>query len=411
MLGPSAEAMGRAEVARWPAVAQLAAESLYSCVPTNVRLSSSTGEAPNPAIIYPDHPAFITDETIMQAARSSFFTTADFPADDKGSSPAYDCVLKHLRLRRSYHNWVYLKQRLDAIEGLVAARSSAAADAARGFAQGAAKRTAYADEMTTASGLTDMTDDVLLAIMATLPCRIVRGPLLAICRRLHALASSSAALGGEVDVAFLSARSAKAVGPVLDALAKLNVDGNITAIRLGNSLQWGATSTAKLLKLFPRLEDVDFGNTKKVLVKGLADWSLPAAPELRSFSCDWAAGITPPMLRNLVRDRAKLEHISIAEQPDGAGPYACVTDTFFIELGRSCPSLKRVILSGDFDLADDGVRALADGCRELELLSMSCVIPGAPGFKPRYPRLTQTGRLALCRDGLLVTLNGTRLTA
>ena len=116
-----------------------------------------------------------------------------------------------------------------------------------------------------------------------------------------------------MDVSFLTAKSAKAVGPVLDALARLNIDGNITAIRLGNSLQWGATSTAKLLKLFPRLEDIAFGNTKKVLVKGLSDWALPAAPELRAFSCGWAAGITGPMLISLVRDRTKLERILIED--------------------------------------------------------------------------------------------------
>ena len=66
--------------------------------------------------------------------------------------------------------------------------------------------------------LLDLDDDTLLAVMQALPCRLVRGPLLLVCRRLLALASSSAALGCHVDVAFLGGAKSKAITPILEAL-------------------------------------------------------------------------------------------------------------------------------------------------------------------------------------------------
>ena len=65
--------------------------------------------------------------------------------------------------------------------------------------------------------LLDLDDDTLLAVMQALPCRLVRGPLL-VCHRLLALASSSAALGCHVDVAFLGGAKSKAITPILEAL-------------------------------------------------------------------------------------------------------------------------------------------------------------------------------------------------
>ena len=59
--------------------------------------------------------------------------------------------------------------------------------------------------------LLDLDDDTLLAVMQALPCRLVRGPLLLVCHRLLALASSSAALGCHVDVAFLGGAKSKAM--------------------------------------------------------------------------------------------------------------------------------------------------------------------------------------------------------
>ena len=66
--------------------------------------------------------------------------------------------------------------------------------------------------------LLDLDDDTLLAVMQALPCRLVRGPLLLVCHRLLALASSSAALGCHVDVAFLGGAKSKAITPILEAL-------------------------------------------------------------------------------------------------------------------------------------------------------------------------------------------------
>lgn len=102
--------------------------------------------------------------------------------------------------------------------------------------------------------LLDLDDDMTLAIMQVLPCRLVRGNLLLICRRMLALASSSAALGCHVDVGFLS--QSKAITPILVALAKLNLDGGIVSLTLGNHF-WGSTTTKKLIKLFPALEAID----------------------------------------------------------------------------------------------------------------------------------------------------------
>eukprot|EP00964_Phaeocystis_antarctica_P016208 scaffold8956_cov31-Phaeocystis_antarctica.AAC.4 len=135
--------------------------------------------------------------------------------------------------------------------------------------------------------------------MQALPCRLVRGPLLLVCRRLFALASSSAALGCHVDVAFLGGAKSKAITPILEALshsdpspspssrtststsstststststtdnfpplpssssqalAKLNRDGGITSVAVGNH-SWGTTTTKKLVKLFPALEAIE----------------------------------------------------------------------------------------------------------------------------------------------------------
>ena len=142
--------------------------------------------------------------------------------------------------------------------------------------------------------LLDLDDDTLLAVMQALPCRLVRGPLLLVCRRLLALASSSAALGCHVDVAFLGGAKSKAITPILEALshsdpspspststsasqhhnptidfpsrpssiqalAKLNRD--ITSVAVGNH-SWGTTTTKKLIKLFPALEAIELVSSR-----------------------------------------------------------------------------------------------------------------------------------------------------
>ena len=149
--------------------------------------------------------------------------------------------------------------------------------------------------------LLDLDDDTLLAVMQALPCRLVRGPLLLVCRRLLALASSSAALGCHVDVAFLGGAKSKAITPILEALshsdpspspststsasqhhnptidfpsrpssiqalAKLNRDGGITSVAVGNH-SWGTTTTKKLVKLFPALEAIELVSACSLAVR------------------------------------------------------------------------------------------------------------------------------------------------
>ena len=58
--------------------------------------------------------------------------------------------------------------------------------------------------------LLSLDDDALLGIMQFMPVKTVRGPLLVVCRRISDLASSAAALGGHVDVAFIGGTKSKA---------------------------------------------------------------------------------------------------------------------------------------------------------------------------------------------------------
>ena len=91
--------------------------------------------------------------------------------------------------------------------------------------------------------LLDLDDDTLLAVMQALPCRLVRGPLLLVCRRLLALASSSAALGCHVDVAFLGGAKSKAITPILEALSRSDPSTR-TSTRTSTSTSTGTTAPA-----------------------------------------------------------------------------------------------------------------------------------------------------------------------
>ena len=95
----------------------------------------------------------------------------------------------------------------------------------------------------------DLDNDVLAHVMQCLPVKTVRGRLTRVCKQLSAIASSSAALGSAVDVSWIGTSKSKAVGPMLDALSKLNKDGKITSVKLGKHA-WGKTTTKKLAKLF-----------------------------------------------------------------------------------------------------------------------------------------------------------------
>ena len=98
----------------------------------------------------------------------------------------------------------------------------------------------------------DLDNDVLAHVMQFLPVKTVRGRLTRVCKQLSAVASSSPAVGSAVDVSWIGTSKTKAVGPMLDALAKLNKDCKITSVSLGTH-KWGKTTSKKLAKLFPAL--------------------------------------------------------------------------------------------------------------------------------------------------------------
>ena len=145
---------------------------------------------------------------------------------------------------------------------------------------------------------------------------------------------------------------------------------------------------------------------KKVGKSAFNDWALPAAPELLSFKYGWAFDINTQALCNLVRGREKLttlcaylggfdmisfmcrgwrlaicscslrtEYTPIAglnhveEMMSGGGQG--LQDLLLIELGRSCPHLSTLELSGDLRFTDVGVMALLSGCQELKILKLS----------------------------------------
>jgi hypothetical protein len=240
------------------------------------------------------------------------------------------------------------------------------------LAFGSLRDAARATGATREMDLLSLDDDALLAIMQFMPVKMVRGPLLVVSRRLSDLALSAAALGGHVDVAFIGGSKSKAVTPLLDALAKLNTDGGIWSVALGNH-DWGTGTTKKLLKLFPALQAIDLGNAKKVSHHHrLSDWDLQAVPALRKFKWHWAFDCDEPKVMNLVRGREMLEELEL-ECAEGMGeesPHSGLTDTLLIELGKNCPNLKSLALQGHLDFSDKGLDALLAGCRELEKLKL-----------------------------------------
>jgi hypothetical protein len=236
----------------------------------------------------------------------------------------------------------------------------------------ATPRGARATGATREMDLLSLDDDALLAIMQFMPVKMVRGPLLVVSRRLSDLALSAAALGGHVDVAFIGGSKSRAVTPLLNALAKLNTDGGIWSVALGNH-DWGTGTTKKLLKLFPALQAIDLGDAKKVSHHHrLSDWDLQAVPALRKFKWRWAYDCDEPKVMNLVRGREMLEELEL-ERAEGMGeesPHSGLTDTLLIELGKNCPNLKSLALQGHLDFSDKGLDALLAGCRELEKLKL-----------------------------------------
>ena len=215
--------------------------------------------------------------------------------------------------------------------------------------------------------LLDLDDDVLLALMQKLPCKLVRGRLLLVSRRFLQLASSSAALGCHVDVAFLAVAYTHPITPLLQALAKLNRDGGITSVRLGNHA-WGKGTTKKLIKLFPALEAVDLGRSKKVATAhGLSDWSVAAIPSLRKFKWDRAIDCPDRHLLNLIRGRELLEVLDLWCTN---GLTDVLTDEVLIALGANCPQLRELYLAGNLEMSDKGIHALLEGCPALSKLML-----------------------------------------
>lgn len=231
-------------------------------------------------------------------------------------------------------------------------------------------------------------DDTLLTTFSSLPCNIVRGRLTVVCKRLRTLTSSSAALGHRVDVAFLGGAKNQAITPVLDALARLNADGDIREVTVGDH-NWGAGTTRKLLKLFPTLEVVDLGRAKKVARHhGLGDFNQANLPALRGFAWHWANDITSQVLGQIVAGRALLEKLDLSmletlgTHPESPG----CGDELLEELGRSCPALKILRLQGDLRFTDRGVCALLEGCVQLKVLVFctGCI------FQQQWSKITLT---------------------
>jgi len=260
--------------------------------------------------------------------------------------------------------------------------------------------------------LLDLDDDVLLAIMQTLRVKLVRGKLLLVCHRLLKLASSSAALGCHVDLAFLGGAKNRAITPILEELAKLNRDGLITSVKLGNH-SWGSTTTKKLTKLFPALESVDLGTAKKVARgHGLLDWSVAAVPHLRSFKWCWAFDCHDPMVMNLVRGRVLLEelHLTHCEGDGGHSTSTGLTDDLLIVIGTSCPKLRKLQLQGHLMITSKGVEALLKGCPALSTLTLSTSTIYHKLPDQSFARVTDECRDAIEARGIQLTLTSEQIT-
>lgn len=211
-------------------------------------------------------------------------------------------------------------------------------------------------------------DDQLLKIAGLLRLPELRGRLALVNLRFRSLAMSSAALHHSVDVSFLGPGATNGITVVLHALAKLNADGGIRSVQLGNH-KWGTTTTRKLLQLFPNLERLDCGDSKKVAGPQLdfSSFALPTAPRLTEFVWSWAYDVPESAVLNLIRGRTGFKALGLShiERMGDREDHGC-TDTLLSQLAQQCPNLRFLQLEGTLRISDSGLRALADGCPQLE---------------------------------------------
>ena len=221
--------------------------------------------------------------------------------------------------------------------------------------------------------LSPLPDVLLLHTMCKLHIQTLRGRLALVSKRMSRLAMSSAALNHHADVAFLGAGATSGITVVLDALARINADGTISSLRLGNH-QWGKGTTKKLLKLFTHLERLDLSTSKKVAQFALTDFALPAAPRLRAFTWGWGYGMNEKAVLNLIQGRSEFELLDLRNL-EGMGDTVLggecgVTDATLHALASTCSRLKTLRLSGSLRVTNAGLKALADGCGELEEVTL-----------------------------------------
>jgi hypothetical protein len=166
----------------------------------------------------------------------------------------------------------------------------------------------------------------------------------------------------------------KGITPFLADLASaVAAEGYVNSIEVG-TYTWGKTTTEKLLKLVPDLAHIDFCNAKKVVHHfNLTDWAMPKAPLLKSFKWRWCYDCQTSSVCNLVKYRSALERLDLAcvEAMDSSGfRPSGMFDEVLCELGRSCPNLMHLSLSGDLRFTDTGVLTLLRGCPRLVSLSL-----------------------------------------
>lgn len=220
-----------------------------------------------------------------------------------------------------------------------------------------------------------LADDEILLVLQRLPFKTLRLSVARVSKRMHRLATSSAALNFRVDLKFLSYGGTTGITKAMDALATLGADRQLRFVSLGNH-QWGKASTRKLLNLVPELERLDVSSSKKVAQADLTDFALPAAPNLSAFSWGWAYDVPERAFLNLVRGRSRLELLDVSHL-EGMGDLDaderqshCVSDVLLKALASTCPRLKTLRLSGSLRITDAGIQALAASCLELKIVSL-----------------------------------------
>ncbi|KAJ1458551.1 hypothetical protein M885DRAFT_513051 [Pelagophyceae sp. CCMP2097] len=264
-----------------------------------------------------------------------------------------------------------------------------------------AARAAEADAGTALAGAFEvLPTELVVYVLRFCSLRSIRGAAARACKRLRALGMSSAVFGGAVDVAWFQSGHVINVTALLDLMARLNVDGLVRSLKLGNH-KWGKRTTTRLLQLFPRMEDVDFGTSKKVAVHDFADLSAANAPQLKALAWGWMYGVPERALTsNIIHGRHLLQHLKLANwEGNGDGHGFLGTDATLVGLGAHCPNLRCLDLKGALSFTDAGFGALVSGtraCLESCTLMTKMIFNPTPWMPPalhqlHYNRLTLDG--------------------